>query len=91
MPHHPSDPAANPQFRRNWDSAPNNIKFLAELSKRDFDRLAVAHGERVLRGLPAALVAGLQPEERQDLARAFGRPWLRRLQAQRSHGTRRSG
>jgi hypothetical protein len=59
------------------------IKFLAELGEHDIDRLTIAQGERILHRLPVAVVAGLKPDERRDLARAFGRPWLRRLQEQR--------
>jgi hypothetical protein len=85
MSHHLSDPAQNPQFRRNWDEddARLPIKFLTELSEQDTDRLAIAQGERIVRRLPDALVTGLNFDERRDLARAFGRPWLRRLREQR--------
>ena len=81
--HNPSDPALNPQFRRNWDGSPTGIRFLAELSEQDLDRLAEASGEKILRRLPPILVADLRAEERRELARAFGRPWLRRLQQRR--------
>jgi hypothetical protein len=83
MSHNPSDPALNPQFRRNWGGFPSGIKFLAELSAEDLDRLAIARGERVLRRLPATMLADLRGEEKRDLARAFGRPWLRRMQERR--------
>ena len=89
MSHNPSDPALNTQFRRNWDGRPAGIKFLGELSEQDLDRLAVARGEGILSRLPASLVADLRAEERRDLARAFGRPWLRRLQQRRSGEARR--
>ena len=83
MSHNPSDPALNRQFRRNWSGSPTGIKFLAELSAEDRDRIAIARGECVLRRLPAMMLADLRTEERRDLARAFGRPWLRRLEARR--------
>jgi len=83
MPHRSSDLAQNPQFRRNWGDARLPIKFLTELSEQDIDHLAIAQGERIVRRLPDALVAGLKLNERRDLARAFGRPWLRRLREQR--------
>jgi hypothetical protein len=80
MSHNPSDPASNPQFRRNWSGSPAGIKFLAELGEQDLDRLAIARGECILRRLPAMMLADLRAEEKRDLARAFGRPWLRRMQ-----------
>lgn len=83
MSHNSSDPAFNTQFRRNWDGSPTGIKFLAELSEKDLDHVALAHGARFLRRLPAAMLADLQPAERRDLALAFGRPWLRRMQERR--------
>ena len=46
------------------------IKSLAELGDHDIDRLTIA----ILHRLPVAVVAGLKPDERRDLARAFGRP-----------------
>jgi hypothetical protein len=83
MSHRLSDPAQNPQFRRNWSGVRLVVKFVAELSEHDIDRIALAQGERILRRLPEELVAGLKLNERRDLARAFGRPWLRRLREQR--------
>jgi len=83
MSHNPSDPALNRQFRRNWSGSPTGIKFLAELSEEDRDRIAIACGERTLRRLPAMMLADLRAEERRALARAFGRPWLRRLEERR--------
>ncbi len=88
MSHNPSDPARNPQFRRNWDGSPAAIKFLGELSERDLDRIALQRGETILNRLPAALVDDLRAEERRDLARALGRPWLRRLQERRTPAER---
>ena|SRR5579864_6045459 len=84
MQQNPSDPARNPQFRRNWGGAAVAIKFLAEMSERDLDFIALRRGEDILRRLPAALTIDLRPEERRDLARSFGRPWLRRFQEQRA-------
>ena len=84
MSHDPSDPALNSQFRRNWRGSPSTVSFLGELSERDLDRIALARGERILRCLPANLIADLRPEEKRALARAFGRPWLRHLQERRS-------
>jgi hypothetical protein len=80
-----SDPALVAQFRRRWDAAdPAAIKFLSELSEGELDRLVIAHGERIVRRLPVALTAGLTCGERRDLARAFGRPLVRRTGARRS-------
>lgn len=76
-----SDPALNTQFRRDWEGQRVSIKFLSE---RDLDRVVLQRGDRILRRLPPAIVADLRVGERQDLARAFGRPWLRRLREQRS-------
>jgi hypothetical protein len=83
MSHNPSDPALNPHFRLNWGGFPSEIKFLAESSEEDLDRLAIARGESILRRLPAMILADLRAAEKRDLARAFGRPWLRRLQERR--------
>jgi hypothetical protein len=80
MSHRQSDPAFVSQFRRRWDEAPARGKSLSELSDEEYDRLAVQHGETVVRRLSYWLVAGLTPAERADLARAFGRPLLRRWQ-----------
>jgi hypothetical protein len=74
-----SDPALVVQFRRRWDADRATIKFHSELSEAELDRLSVAHGERVVRRLPAALTDGLTSGERHDLARAFGRPLVRRM------------
>ena len=77
---HRSDRPLVVQFRRRWDAAdPATIKFLSELSEVELDRLSVAHGERIVRRLPAALIDGLTSGERHDLARAFGRPLVRRM------------
>ncbi len=43
-------------------------------------RLAIERGERLGRRLPASLTAPLTAAERRDLARAFGRAALRRMQ-----------
>ena len=83
MSHHFSDPAQNPQFRRNRGDARTGVKFLAELGDDDLDRLAIERGVQIVRRLPKALVAGLKLNELLDLARAFGRPWLRRMHEQR--------
>jgi hypothetical protein len=83
MSHNPSDPALNSQFRRNWNGSATGIRFLGELGEQDLDRLALLRGETILRRLPARLLAELRAEERRDLARAFGRPWIRRLQERR--------
>jgi hypothetical protein len=72
-----SDPAFVAQFRRRWGADPATIKFLSELSEAELDRLSIAHGERIVRRLPAALTANLTSGERRDLARAFGRPLVR--------------
>jgi hypothetical protein len=80
MSHHQSDPAFVAQFRRRWSDAPARIKLLGELSDKELGRLAVESGERIVRRLPYWLVAGLNPEERAELAGAFGRPLLRRWQ-----------
>jgi hypothetical protein len=76
-----SDPAFVAQFRRRWDldADPATIKFLSELSEAELERLSIAHGERIVRRLPAALTAGLTCGERRDLARAFGHPVVRRI------------
>jgi hypothetical protein len=74
-----SDPAFVVQFRRRWDADPAAIKFLSELSEGELDRLIIVHGERIVRRLPAALTASLTCGERRDLARAFGRPLVRRI------------
>ena len=79
-----SDPALVVQFRRRWDAADRaTIKFLSELSEAELDRLSVAHGERIVRRLPAGLTAGLTSGERHDLARALGRPLVRRMAERR--------
>ncbi len=78
-----SDPTFVVQFRRPWDFDPAAIKFLSELSEAELDRLIIAHGERIVRRLPAALTAGLTSGERRELARAFGRPLVRRKGARR--------
>jgi hypothetical protein len=79
-----SDPAFVVQFRRRWGDGPAAIKFLSELSEAELERLSVEHGERVIRRLPVALTADLTSDERRDLARAFGRPRVRRIRAKRS-------
>lgn len=79
MSQHPSDPARIAQFRRRWTGASSPIKFLSELSAEQLDRLAVERGEAIVRALPAALTAPLTMAERGALARAFGRPAIRRL------------
>ena len=80
-----SDPALVVQFRRRWDDADRaTIKFLSELGEAELDRLSVAHGERIVRRLPAALTAVLTLGERHDLARAFGRPLVRRMRERRT-------
>jgi hypothetical protein len=66
-----SNPALVVQFRRRWDADPATIKFLSELSEAELDRLTIAHGERIVRRLPAVLTAGLTSGERRDLACAF--------------------
>jgi hypothetical protein len=78
--HHQSDPARVSQFRRRWDDGASAIKFLSELTQNELDRLAVERGETIVRALPAALTAPLTIAERRELARAFGRPVVRRLQ-----------
>jgi hypothetical protein len=75
-----SDPAFVSQFRRCWNAEPASIKFLSELSEAELDRLSIEHGERVVRRLPAALIIGITRGERCELARAFGRPLVRRMQ-----------
>jgi hypothetical protein len=80
MSHRPSDPALVTQFRRRWGAGATAIKFLSELTADELDRLAVERGEAVVRALPAALTAPLTNAERRELARAFGRPAVRRLQ-----------
>jgi hypothetical protein len=79
MSQHPSDPAYVSQFRRRWRAGSNAIRFLGELTDEEYDRLAVDRGEAVVRALPDSLTAGLTGAERRELARAFGRPALRRL------------
>jgi len=79
MSHRQSDPALVSQFRRRWGAGASAIKFLSELSAQELDRLAVERGEVVVRTLPAAWVAPLTAAERRELARAFGRPAIRRL------------
>jgi hypothetical protein len=79
----PSDPAFVAQFRRRWSGGSTAIKFLSELSEIELDRVYVAYGERVVRRLPAELILGLTIGERRDLARAFGRPLVRRMQDRR--------
>lgn len=71
-----SDPALITQFRRRWEARRSS-----ELSEAELDRLSITHGERIVRRLPATLIAGLTCDERRDLARAFGRPLLRRTRA----------
>lgn len=83
MPQFPSDPAFVTQFRRRWGNSPVAIKFLSELSEIELDHLSIGYGERIVRRLPAALTAGFTRDERRDLARAFGRPRLRQIEAQR--------
>ena len=68
MSHRIPDPAQNPQFRRNWGAERPVIKFLTELGEQDIDHLAIAQGERTVRRLPEALVAGFNLDERRDLA-----------------------
>jgi hypothetical protein len=79
MPQFPSDPSFNVQFRRRWSDSPASVKFLSELNDVELDRLSIARGERVLRRLPPDLTCVLNPEERRDLALAFGRPVVRKL------------
>jgi hypothetical protein len=86
MSQHPSDPALVTQFRRRWRAGPNAIKFLSELTDEQYDRLAVERGEVVVRALPATLTDGLTGAERRELARAFGRPALRRLRRRVEEG-----
>ena len=86
MSQHPSDPGLITQFRRRWGAGPTVIKFLSELSEDQLDRLAVERGEAVVRALPAALTAPLTAAERRELARAFGRPAIRRLRERAAAG-----
>jgi hypothetical protein len=79
MSHRQSDPALASQFRRRWGVGPAGIKFLSELTDEELDRLAIERGERVVRRLPAAMTEALTYAERRDLARAFGKPALRRM------------
>ena len=83
MSHCLSDPEAIPQFRRRWGERPLGIKFLSEMSQSELDRLGIACGERIVRGLPVWLTAAMNPEERRELARAFGRPLVRAAQQRR--------
>jgi hypothetical protein len=83
MPQFPSDPSFNVQFRGRWSHSPAPIKFLSEMNDVELDRLSIAHGERVLRRLPPGLTCVLNSEERRDLARAFGRPVVRRMRERR--------
>jgi uncharacterized protein YjiS (DUF1127 family) len=83
MSHHQSDPAHVAQFRRRWSEASPRIKLLGEMSEHELDRLAIERGERIVRRLPHWLVAPLSPQEREELAAAFGRPLLRRRLRQR--------
>ncbi len=80
MSHRQSDPAFVTQFRRRWGQRAAVIRFLSELSEEELDRIAIERGERVVRRLPVSLTAPLTGRERRDLARAFGRPALRRMQ-----------
>jgi hypothetical protein len=79
MSHRQSDPALVSQFRRRWGAGATAIKFLSELTPDELDRLAVERGEAIVRALPATLIAPLTIAERRELARAFGRPAVRRL------------
>jgi hypothetical protein len=78
--HHQSDPARVTQFRRRWEDGAPAIKFLSEMTQNELDRLAVERGEAIVRALPVTLTAPLTIAERRELARAFGRPAVRRLQ-----------
>jgi hypothetical protein len=80
MSHRQSDPALASQFRRRWNQGRTSIKFLSELTEDELDRLAIDRGERIVRRLPKSMTALLTVAERRDLARAFGRPALRRAQ-----------
>jgi hypothetical protein len=75
----PSDPAFIVQFRRRWSEQPASMKFVSEMSEAELDRLSMVHGERIVRRLPRDLTSGLSSDERRDLARAFGRPLVRRI------------
>jgi hypothetical protein len=79
MSHRQSDPALVSQFRRRWAAGAAGIRFLSELTEDELDRLAVERGERVVRRLPAGMTAPLTAAERRELARAFGRPVVRRM------------
>jgi hypothetical protein len=83
----PSDPSFNVQFRRRWSHSPASIKFFSELSGAELDRLSIAQGARVLSRLPRdvtkVLNSKLNPKELRDLARAFGRPTVRRMRERR--------
>ena len=79
MSHRQSDPAFVTQFRRRWGAGATTIKFIGELTPDELDRLVVERGEAIVQSLPTMLTAPLTANERRDLARAFGRPVIRRL------------
>lgn len=65
------------QFGRDWGQGRPRAKFLSEMDSRDLDRLCLDEGERVLRKLRLVLLDRMSREERNDLARALGRPLVR--------------
>jgi hypothetical protein len=79
MSHHQSDPAFVAQFRRRWGGGTTAIKFIGELTPDELDRLAVERGEAIVCSLPTTITVPLTNTERRELARAFGRPMIRRL------------
>jgi hypothetical protein len=83
MSHQKSDPAFATQFRRQWNGARVAIKFLAEMSAAELDRLALERGVEIVAALPRETVKGLMASQRQDLARWIGRGWLEERLEQR--------
>jgi len=79
MSHRQPDPSRVSQFRRRWSPWSRAIKFVGELTAEELDPLAVDRGEAIVKTLPAAMTWALTASERRDLARAFGRPAIRRL------------
>ena len=77
-----SDPASSTAVSASLGRRPGEDQILVR-AERGRTRPPQHHAWRADRRLPATLIAGLTCSERRDLARAFGRPLLRRTRARR--------